>query len=132
MERVDLDALEAALAKATPGPWRRGSRHDYVVVHLDDGYIVADEDIEDDSPERVEADTDAIISAHNALPALIAEVRQLRQEAARARWCEENKADVSWLDTSRRWSVVWVAGGLFDTASDPDRSAAIDAARGAK
>lgn len=128
MERVDLGALEAALAKATPGPWRRGSRHDYVVVHLDHGYIVADEDLEDDSPERVEADTDAIISAHNALPALIAELRELREEAERARWCEENRAAV-WLDPTH-WKVSWVTGREHCIVHHPDRSAAIDAARG--
>ena len=80
--RIDLDALEAALAKSTPGRWRRGSRDEYVVVHLDHGYIVCDEDPEDDNAERVEADTDIIIAAHNALPALIAELRELRAESA--------------------------------------------------
>ena len=81
-QKIDLDALEAALAKATPGPWRRGSRDEYVVIHLDHGYIVCDEDPEDDNAERVEADTDTIIAAHNALPALIAELRELRSYRA--------------------------------------------------
>lgn len=76
--------------------------------------------------------SEAVAAACTNIFALIAEVRELRQEAERARWCEENKADVSWLDTSRRWSVVWVAGSKYHAVSDPDRSAAIDAARSVK
>jgi len=119
-QRIDLDALEAALAKASlPDTMRILSAT--ISLHPQGPDICSN-----DEQEAYFA------LAHNALPALIAEVRELRREAERARWCEENKADVSWLDTSRRWSVVWVAGGLFDTASGPDRSAAIDAARGGK
>jgi len=61
---------------------------------------------------------------------LRAEVERLREDAERARWCEENKADVSWSDTSRRWRVIWCARGCFDIATDPERNAALDAARG--
>ncbi len=64
---------------------------------------------------------------------LRAEVERLREDAARNRWCEQMKADVSWSDTSRRWRVVWCTRGFFDIATDPDRNAAIDAAmRGGK
>ncbi len=68
---------------------------------------------------------------YRALPALIAEVRQLRQEAERARWCEENKALVAWSDLSH-WKVSWVVGGEYHAVNCPDRNAAIDAARGVK
>jgi hypothetical protein len=132
MEKVDLNALEAALAKATPGKWVRRSSGisacaiDSIAENGNSKYLG-----EFYGPDLVE-NAIFIVSAHNALPALVAELRELRQEADRARWCEQMKANVSWSDISRRWRVIWVTGGLFNLATDPDRSAAIDAARGVK
>jgi len=95
-QRIDLDALEAALAKATPGPM------------------------------------DCIALAHNAIPALIAELRELREDADRARWCEEMRADVRWNPVRKTWAPQWWKDGVLNQVSHPDRSAAIDAARGVK
>jgi hypothetical protein len=80
---LDLDELEAALAKATPGPWRvevRGgqcggtdewwSEHD-VVCGGQAGFTVGDD-------ESAEADAALIVAAVNALPDLIAELRKHR------------------------------------------------------
>lgn len=128
-KKIDLDALEAALAKATPGPWRRGNRGEYVVVHLDHNYIVCDEDPEDDNAERVEADTDTIIAAHNALPALIAELRQLRARVTPEPIGEKHQDGNWWLVWSplgNQWyKALWHNGhwemtgrlGLFNKAT---------------
>ena len=64
---------------------------------------------------------------------LRAEVEQLRQHEARARWCEEMRADVKFSLISMRWHVFWVVGGDYNANNHPDRNAAIDAAmRGGK
>ncbi len=84
MERVNLDALEAALAKATPGEWvRRNSAIsacaiDSIAENGNSKYLG-----EFYGPDWVE-NAIFIAFAHNALPALIAEVRQLRREAEAA------------------------------------------------
>lgn len=56
-----------------------------------------------------------------------AEVERLREDAARARWCEEHEADVLLTPFSRVWMVVWIADG-FRHIEASDRNAAIDAA----
>lgn len=61
-----------------------------------------------------------------------AEVKRLREDAARNRWCEEMKADVKFSLVSTRWHVSWVTSGDYDALSHTDRNAAIDAARGVK
>jgi hypothetical protein len=53
-----------------------------------------------------------------------AEVERLREDADRARWCEEMRADVGWSQVDERW-VVNVGERRY---SHPDRNAAIDAA----
>ena len=69
---------------------------------------------------------------YSALPALIAELRELRAEverlredAARARWCEENKADVVWDWRGNQWRCETAE----DMWMDQDRNAAIDYVR---
>lgn len=66
---------------------------------------------------RVEAERDAAR----------AEVERLREDAARARWCEEHEADVLFTPFSRVWIVRWIADG-FRHSEASDRNAAIDAA----
>ena len=62
-----------------------------------------------------------------------AEVERLREDAARARWCEENAADVVYLLHARLWMVSWNHDYLgSDKSTGIDRNAAIDAARGTK
>lgn len=72
---AELDALEELHAAATPGAWRPEGAD----VSADAGDVCYDAD-----------DTDAyyIASAHNALPALLAEVREHR--AMRARLLSEH------------------------------------------
>ena len=59
---------------------------------------------------------------------LRAEVERLREHGARARWCEEMRADVKFSLVSLRWHVSWVIGGDYCAVNSPDRNAAIDAA----
>ena len=118
LKRVDLDALEAALAKASlPDTMRILSAT--ISLHPQGPDICSN-----DEQEAYFA------LAHNALPALIAEVRELREEAERARWCEEMKAAVRWSQCFSDWTVSWAVGAQDHAVSDPDRNAAIDAARG--
>ena len=62
---------------------------------------------------------------------LNAEVERLREDADRARWCQETKAQVSWSIIKKAWLVLWdsdIHG--YRQVSHADRNAAIDAARG--
>lgn len=118
MEKVNIDALEAALAKASLPDTMR-IRSATISLHPQGPDICSNDEQEA-----------YFVLAHNALPALIAELRELREEAARARWCEEMRADVRWSDTSRCWRVVWVTGGDYHAVNHPDRNTAIDLARG--
>jgi hypothetical protein len=63
----------------------------------------------------------------------MAEVERLREHEARARWCEERKAQVSWSITDQTWRVLWYSEACeLRQTSHADRNAAIDAARGEK
>jgi chromosome segregation ATPase len=65
--------------------------------------------------------------------AAITEIERLREHEARARWCEERKAQVSWSITDQTWRVLWYSEACdLRQTSHSDRNAAIDAARGAK
>lgn len=79
--RIDLDALEAALAKATPGEWKWSinSKRVQVAAVRHAAQVCA---VWNTSAHPATAVADAIVSAHNALPALIAELRELRAENA--------------------------------------------------
>ena len=76
---TDLDALEAVLAKATPGEWEHHSDEDGVF----DPTTIAAGDVplfasEDKLPEScMMHNAAAIVALHNAAPALIAEHRAL-------------------------------------------------------
>lgn len=64
---------------------------------------------------------------------LRAEVERLRKDEARARWCEETKAQVSWSIINQTWRVLWYSKAYeLRQTSHADRNAAIDAARGVK
>lgn len=86
---AQLAELEALLAKATPGPWHV-QRYDE-----DDGsitYEIWNDDVErvlrindDGGNPRAKIDGDAIASAVNALPALLAEAKQARADVAAIR-----------------------------------------------
>ena len=61
--------------------------------------------------------------------ALVVEMAGLRQHEARARWCEEMKAAVSWSTLTQKWDVFWYQRAYVSMhVSDPDRNTAIDRA----
>jgi hypothetical protein len=65
--------------------------------------------------------------------AAMAEIERLREHEARARWCEDMKAQVFWSSTDQTWRVLWYSEAYdLRQTSHSDRNAAIDAARGAK
>lgn len=76
-QKVDLDALEAALGKATPGPWK-WSINDKRVQVAAVRHAAQVCSVWNTSAHPASAVADAIVYAHNALPALIAELRELR------------------------------------------------------
>ena len=80
--KIDLDALEALLARATPGEWQYGEDHrSHWVLAGDDSIAYEDVTLGGHGPDR--DDMRAIAALHNAAPALIAELRALQ---AANRW----------------------------------------------
>lgn len=87
MDRIDLDELERLAKAATPGPWKEG-RHDMfsIVEGAHAKYIYANSipiaisTGEENDCERVLADARYIAAACNAVPSLIARVRELERE----------------------------------------------------
>lgn len=84
-----LAELERLEREATPGPWSTckmmpSDGHDEAVAVLDaDGFRANDVcDCYGDSRVEREANARVIVAARNALPALVAEVRRLREENA--------------------------------------------------
>jgi hypothetical protein len=97
--KIDLDALEAALAKATPGTW-----------HVGEG-----------ASGREVADLYAVAAGMNALPGLIAELRELRAESAaiKARaWQSIETAPkngtgfLAWNESLRIVEASWWSGNM--------------------
>ena len=111
MTRPDLDVLESLLAKATPGPYywfmRECADKDALIAELTevvdktdaiDGYNLHGVAVGEPDPDadylvvahtgcgpRSPANAQLIVAAVNALPALIARVRELKQEQATLR-----------------------------------------------
>lgn len=99
---VDLDALEAATRSVTPGPWHVVGREDYYARKIDDTMIVAGFDEEEKfvcnmGPQTAPifnevggavnlGNAEAVVLVINSLPALVAELRALREvrDAAQA------------------------------------------------
>jgi hypothetical protein len=75
-QKVDLDALEAALGKSTPGEWV--AEYGYVGDKRQKFLKRNKERDGDRLRDLGYDDADFIALAHNALPALIAELRELR------------------------------------------------------
>ena len=77
---------------------------------------------------------DMILCVHPTRQDLLDEVERLREHEARARWCEENRADVCYTENTcgePQWFVQWDGGkGTVHSVRRPDRNAAIDVARG--
>lgn len=79
-EAVDLDAMEALLKKATPGPWKVTTDMGTIDIesrHADTPLVaeVFDED------GYGKADADLIVALVNSAPALLARLRDARREA---------------------------------------------------
>lgn len=76
----------------------------------------------------------ALDAERTGVARLRAEVERLREHEARARWCEENRADVCYTENTcgePQWFVQWDGGkGTVHSVRRPDRNAAIDVARG--
>ena len=71
-----LDQLDALRSEATPGPWEADRRGGVTAIFEGMTEVISE------SSDQVHADL--IADAHNALPALLAEVREHRaREAAR-------------------------------------------------
>ena len=95
MAELDLDAIKARLAAATPGPWAIWHDLDhqgFTTVGDADSYaeILANGECEESNPTAhvyVEEDANLIAHAPADLAALVAEVERLEQEKAEA-WDE--------------------------------------------
>lgn len=82
-DRPDLDAITARAAAATPGPWGTTTtwRDELVVTRPGGGEIAT---LGDPDDTQVHADAAFISHARADVDALLAEVRRLRRELARA------------------------------------------------
>lgn len=91
MTAAELDALEALANAATPGPWKQdwtwiGKHEMPMSIEANDGLRVIGtlDEWEDQCP----ADSRFIAAARDAVPRLIARVRELEAEAAAScAWC---------------------------------------------
>jgi hypothetical protein len=91
-DRIDLDALDAAVAGMTPGEWRRSVASHYDVVTDATPYgsrLVVD--------VQEHSDAAGIIALRNAAPSLLAELRELRawrerRERERCETCARNRS----------------------------------------
>ena len=92
-QKVDLDALEAAHKKATPGEWWA----DKTTVRTHDGMPIAFSAGTTGIPHGEKSASQFIALAHNALPALIAELRQLRARTTPEPIGDKHKDGNSWL-----------------------------------
>lgn len=121
MERINLEALEATLAKATPGDARllpNGGSNlvedaTYWGVLAGRGFY--------DGPERGgfeltgyigEADAKRLVLSYNALPALIAELRELRARVTPEVIGEKHRDGKDWLvylPEAKSWKKCWWA-----------------------
>lgn len=105
---IDLDKLEALHAKATSGEWasrREGSGYEHedeFLSEIGDGVQVSGTAICVAWSERV--DSEFIAASHNAMPALLAELRLLREfeRRVRSRWPMMLKLELCWLDEQRK------------------------------
>ena len=103
-QRIDLDALEAALAKSTPGEWEacRYSNYSGWAVYAPEAGCIAERWYSTGQQDEIPRNDQFIALAHNALPALIAELRELR-----ARVTPE---PISEKHYDGNWWLVWDPG----------------------
>ena len=121
MHKADLDALEAALTKSTPGEWV--AEYGYVGDKRQKFLKRNQERDGDRLRDLGYDDADFIALAHNALPALIAELRELRARTTPEAIGEKHQDGNWWLVWEPGWEgwfkVRWrilgwqMGGGLF-------------------
>ena len=109
MERLtnnELDALEAALAKATPGEWEATTYSNYAgwAVYAPGAGCIAERWYSTGQQDEIPRNDLFIAIAHNALPALLAEVRELRRLTTPESIGEKHR--------DGNWWLVW--GGDMD------------------
>lgn len=92
--RIDLDAIEALLAKATPGPLghERRDHDDGSITRIAYGPRGDFASLNEVANKRARANIVALIAIVNAAPDLFAELRALR-EVERAAWICANALD---------------------------------------
>lgn len=81
---IDLEALESLLADSTPGPWHRWGDTPFLAHYDEYGNEFLTVEVTQYAVDP-KADAELIVAALNSLPALIAEIRQLREENQRAK-----------------------------------------------
>jgi hypothetical protein len=98
---MDVDAIEALLAKATPGPWRASTDR------ADDVYISDAADVVGianmhycDDCDGATANAKAIVALINAAPTLLTELRRLREVEAAVR--DLGSARREYVENTRR------------------------------
>lgn len=102
--RIDLDALEAALNAATPGQWDNDNNFDAVFTREPGKHSqrIADCEVSGIFITECAANGRFIALSHNALPALIAELRAVRREIATLRgalvWEEHSRAETARIE----------------------------------
>ena len=82
---------------------------------------------------RLTEDQQRALVAQREREAVAVELAGLRRDAERARWCEQNEADVDFLDVEKVWAVVWIQQIKPYEVHDVEattRNAAIDKAMG--
>ncbi len=91
MTRINLEALETLLSAGTQGEWRH-VHHGVCEIEAGENRLVADCGARELGGH---ADANAIVALRNAAPALIAEIRALREVAAAARSLCQADSDMS-------------------------------------
>lgn len=139
MAELDLEKLERLAKAATPGPWAVDdeSTQDFGRLYVAKGRTgkllgriaeVFENCLVRDKAER-ESNAQFIAAARNALPALIARIRELEQDAARLDFIESH------AEPGREWHVRTFLNGkgfrlhLERIPGEKTARAAIDAAR---
>ena len=126
---AQLDEIEAAAKKATPGPWEANMPPDIIAVDPETGMygsgVIELEDYYDDPPARINAKAEdlAHIAMMDPAPtlALIAEVRELRAKVERVRALHQPAETVD--DGGATFDPTPCTCGHWDYTQCPDRRA---------
>ena len=127
MSDLDLEAIKARAAAATPGPWAQGMAGDKLLPEVDYsaafGFIIVDAEHSDDGSEGV-ADARFIANAREDIDALVAEVEQLRAvEMAVKRACTHDahcEEEGEGACCFRAWRAVVLAAGCAQAVTHED------------